>query len=158
MIFSTYNLNCLNLFFLMTIRLCPNPLLNLISTKDKCHHIQSYLNHIFSYTISYTLTYSLTHSTSQPSIPLQHILTLQFQHMGIVWIPKRLHQIQAIQFKLEHISTIHSPSSPFHHMCLIQAINFKPKPSQPLIHSFPPKQSIFLWNIPSQSKPRLLWS
>lgn len=129
----------------MTIRLCL--ILLLISFLKKTNTTIS--NHIqiiysltkFSYKISYTLTYSVTHFTSQPFIPLQHILTFQFQHMGFNLNFKcgsidRNHSI-----KTKHISTIHPTSSLYHHMCLIQAIHFKPKSSQPLIHPFPPSKA-----------------
>ena len=119
MIFSTHNLNFLNFLFLMTIRLCLNPLLNLIFTKDKCHHIQ----------IIYSLTQSLTLLHIPLHNPTHSLHTLHLNH------PFPYNTSQPSIFNTWELFEFQKK------LHLIQAIYFKPKPSQLLIHPFPPSKA-----------------
>ena len=135
----------------MTIRLCINP--HLIPFLHKTKPIIS--NHI---QIKYSLTQSLTllhiplHTTSKLFIPLQHILTLYFQHMWNCLNSKEAPLISTIEFKLNTSQpSIQSLLSMSPHV-LDPSHWSQTKIISTIDLSFPPKQSIFLWNITSWSK------
>jgi hypothetical protein len=119
MIFSTYNLNCLNLFFLMTIRLLLNLLL--ISFLQKTN--TTIFNHI-------QIIYSLTQSLTLLHIPLHnpthslHTLHLNHPFPYITSQPSIFNTWELFEFQMR--------------LHLIQAIQFKLKPSQPSILFLPP--------------------